>query len=82
MINFLPDKQHVITGLTSIEAKAKLEATGLNELPSAKPKTIWRIALEVIKEPMFLLLVACGTLYMILGDYQEGFVLLSALKKD
>ncbi len=69
----------MIPGLTSIEAKAKLEAAGFNELPSAKPKTIWRIALEVIKEPMFLLLVGCGTLYIILGDYQEGVVLLSAI---
>ncbi len=79
MTNFLPNKQYVIPGLTSIEAKAKLAANGFNELPSAKPKTIWRIALEVIKEPMFLLLVGCGTLYMVLGDYQEGFVLLSAI---
>ena len=31
---------------------------GYNELPSAKPKNLLRIALEVIKEPMFLLLLA------------------------
>ena len=66
-------------GLTNQDAAEKLKAAGFNELPSAKPKTIWRIAIEVIKEPMFLLLVACGTLYIVLGDYQEGVVLLSAI---
>jgi Ca2+-transporting ATPase len=31
----------------------------------------------VVKEPMFLLLVACGTLYLFLGDIREGLMLLS-----
>ena len=35
------------------------------------------MALDVIREPMFLLLVACGTLYLILGDLQEGLMLLA-----
>jgi len=78
MFNVNP-QEHMIQGLTTIEAKERLKTFGFNELPSARPKSIWRIALEVIKEPMFLLLVACGSLYMILGDYQEGFVLLSAI---
>ncbi len=34
------------------------------------------IAWGVVKEPMFLLLVACGTLYLVLGDVQEGLMLL------
>ena len=36
-----------------------------------------RIALDVVREPMFLLLVACGTIYFVLGEVQEGFMLLS-----
>lgn len=70
---------NINTGLTSAEAVEKLKTAGFNELPSAKPKTIWRIALEVIKEPMFILLIGCATLYMILGDYKEGVVMLSAV---
>lgn len=64
-------------GISNIEAKQKLEKFGFNELPSAKPKTIFSIAFEVIKEPMFVLLISCGLIYIVLGDYREGIILLS-----
>jgi Ca2+-transporting ATPase len=66
-----------IKGLSKNEAAEKLEKEGYNELPSSKPKSVFRIAVGVVKEPMFLLLVACGTLYLLLGDIQEGLMLLS-----
>ena len=64
------------SGLTEAQAKQKLEKEGFNELPSSKPKGIMHIILGVIKEPMFILLVVCGTLYLVLGDVQEGLMLL------
>jgi Ca2+-transporting ATPase len=69
----------MIRDLTSAEASERLKLHGYNELAGAGPKNIWRIALEVIREPMFLLLIACGTLYMMLGDYREGIVLVSSI---
>lgn len=66
-------------GLTTVEVQERLQKHGYNELPSAKPKNVAHIALEVVQEPMFLLLIACGTLYMILGDYQEGAILLASI---
>lgn len=63
-------------GLTGKEVAGKREKEGYNELPSSKPKGLLQIGLGVIKEPMFLLLVACGTLYLFLGDIQEGLMLL------
>ena len=65
-----------IKGLTKKEVDDNLKKEGYNELPSSKPRGIFQIALGVVKEPMFLLLVACGTLYLILGDIQEGLMLL------
>lgn len=65
-----------IIGLSQEEVNKKLSLEGYNELPSSKPKSIFTLAVEVIKEPMFLLLVACGTLYLILGDLEEGIMLL------
>ncbi len=47
-----------------------------NNLPSSQPKNFFSIALGVVKEPMFILLVACGTLYMVVGDIREGLMLL------
>ena len=66
----------IIKGLTEKEVAEKLQSEGFNELPSSKPKNIFHIALGVIREPMFLLLVACGTLYLVLGDIQEGLMLM------
>jgi Ca2+-transporting ATPase len=69
----IPDK---LTGLTSAQAAEKIASDGLNMLPSSKPKNFFSIAFGVIKEPMFILLVACGSLYLVLGDLQEGIMLL------
>jgi len=69
----------MIKGLSTAEAKARQEEGGYNELPASNPKNIWAIALEVIREPMFLLLISCGTLYLILGDYREGVIMLCTI---
>jgi len=63
-------------GLCEAEAARLLKDVGYNELPSARPRTIFAIALEVVKEPMFLLLVAGGLVYLMLGDLQEALMLL------
>lgn len=67
------------SGLSSEEVKSKLKQYGYNELAATAPKHIGRIALEVIREPLFLLLISCGALYMILGDYREGIILMSTI---
>ena len=64
-------------GISQKDAAEMLQKNGYNELPSSKPKSVLHIAFGVVKEPMFLLLVACGALYLILGDIQEGLMLLS-----
>ena len=66
-----------IQGLTDDEVSKRIIGDGFNELPSSKPKSLFQSAWGVIQEPMFLLLVACGTLYLILGDLQEGLMLLT-----
>ena len=50
-------------GLSVAEAAKRLESAGYNELPQQKKKSVFRIALDVLKEPMFILLLACGALY-------------------
>ncbi|HSW57297.1 MAG TPA: cation-translocating P-type ATPase [Dehalococcoidales bacterium] len=66
----------VLRGLSESEAARRLKEDGYNEMPSAGNKNVLRIAFEVIKEPMFLLLIACGIIYMVLGDIQEALILL------
>jgi Ca2+-transporting ATPase len=64
------------SGLSASEAAERLRRDGPNELPSSKPRSVAAIAWEVIKEPIFLLLVACGAIYLFLGDKQEALMLL------
>ena len=64
------------TGLSESEAAERLRADGFNELPGSRRRGIGRIAFEVVREPMFLLLVACGTLYLMLGELREALLLL------
>ncbi|NNM81081.1 MAG: cation-translocating P-type ATPase [Burkholderiales bacterium] len=63
-------------GLTQEEARATLERDGYNELAPPERRDLWKIALEVMKEPMFLLLVASGFIYFFLGDMGEALALL------
>ncbi len=65
-----------LPGLTSAEAAVRLRTDGPNELPSSKPRHLVLIALEVVREPMFLLLLASGGLYLLLGDVRDALLLL------
>jgi Ca2+-transporting ATPase len=66
----------IAPGLSDAEAKQRLAKDGPNALPVSKPRSVLRLAREVASEPMFLLLVACGAIYMALGDRQEALMLL------
>ena len=65
--------------LTSREAASRLARDGFNELPSAKPRTPWAIAWEVVREPMFLLLIGAAAIYLALGDRREALALLASV---
>lgn len=65
-----------ITGLTSEGVSERLERDGYNELPATKKRSIFAIALDVVREPMFLLLVACGVIYLMSGGIEEALMLL------
>ena len=63
------------TGLSSDEAARRLLEDGPNTLPASRPRDTLRIAIEVVREPMFLLLVVGAGTYLFLGDLHEALVL-------
>ncbi len=69
-------EETILQGLTEQEALERLAQDGYNELPSARKRTILHIMWDVIREPMFLMLIACGGLYLVLGDREEALMLL------
>ena len=68
-----------LQGLSSVEAGARLQQDGYNELPSARQHSTVVIALGIVQEPMFLLLIAGVTIYLSLGDLREAIVLALSL---
>jgi Ca2+-transporting ATPase len=71
-----PDLPEVHEGLSSVEAQARLARDGANALPVSARKGLLRLLRDIASEPMFLLLVACGAIYLLLGDVHEALMLL------
>ena len=67
------------TGLSDAEAARRLARYGANELPSAGKRGLHVIAADVVREPMFLLLIAGGAIYLVLGDVREALILLASV---
>jgi P-type Ca2+ transporter type 2C len=68
-----------LVGLGEEEARARLEQEGSNELPAQKRRTVLAIALEVVREPMFLMLVAAGALYLFMGELGDALMLVGSV---
>ena len=66
---------HSPSGLSQAEAERRLQCEGPNALPSPEHRNIFGIAKEVLEEPMLLLLLLSGSLYLIFGDFKEGLLL-------
>ena len=62
-------------GLSAAQAAQRLAQDGPNALPGGQHRSLLSIAAETVREPMFLLLLAAGTLYLVFGDLQEGLTL-------
>lgn len=62
-------------GLSAQDAARRLAQVGPNEMPAGGGRSVWRILLETMREPMFLLLAGAALLYLVIGDLGEGLFL-------
>ena len=68
-----------LSGLTETELKTSREKFGFNQADSA-PKNSWfELLLDILKEPMLLLLIAVTIIYVIVGNYSEALFMLGAI---
>lgn len=67
----------MLVGLSEQEAAKRLQEDGYNELPSQKKRNFLFILGEVLREPMLLLLVGCGLIYLFLGEAKDALMLLT-----
>lgn len=63
-------------GLSSAAAARQLQADGPNELGDTRRRALRATVVEVVREPMFLLLLAAGAVYFLIGDRFEAMVLM------
>jgi len=63
-------------GLSQAQAKHRLEVDGPNALPDPQRHSVWGLLGELLREPMLALLMACGVVYLALGDAAEAALLI------
>lgn len=68
-----------ITGLNPDQVEAARKRCGANKQITARQRLWWRILLDMLKEPMLLLLIAITILYLFLGDFGEAYFMLAAI---
>lgn len=73
------EHKDLLRGLSSVEALQRQKSDGSNTLPSAKPRSLLTIARTIAFEPMFILLMSCGVIYLLLGSKQDAYILLGAV---
>jgi len=69
----------MITGLSDEEAARRLSQFGYNELPTDTSNHTLKMLFSVVKEPMVIFLLACGLIYLILGDAKEAIPLFASI---
>ncbi|MBU6153151.1 MAG: cation-translocating P-type ATPase [Bdellovibrionales bacterium] len=73
------DSRLLVSGISEFTAQKRLEEEGQNVLPHSGAKPVGRLILEVLTEPMVLLLSVCGILYSLIGEPGEALMLLVSL---
>jgi P-type Ca2+ transporter type 2C len=68
-----------VSGLSNIEAQARLSRDGANELPGDGPRSLWNIARDVVMEPIFLLLLVAAGIYFVLGSSREALAVSASI---
>jgi len=66
-------------GLSTSEALRRHLAEGPNSLPSAQRKSIVRVTLDVVREPMLILLIAAGIISLALAEPLDASLLITTV---
>lgn len=67
-----------ISGLTEKAVRTLQQQYGKNAFQYEKPRLLYQQFIEIVKEPMFLLLLLACIIYFLLGQLAEGFMMLAA----
>jgi len=68
-----------LRGLSSSEAKRRLETFGPNVIGKAAQEPLWEEILEILAEPMVLLLIGAMIIFFLLGERRDAIAMLLAI---
>lgn len=68
-----------LQGLTEAEVVVSREKYGYNRLESIKKDTWINLLIDILKEPMLILLIAVSLIYLLIGDYGEAVFMFVAI---
>ncbi|MCZ2276863.1 MAG: cation-translocating P-type ATPase [Bacteroidia bacterium] len=66
-------------GLTDEELQISRDKYGYNQVEAVKERHGYRLLLDILKEPMLILLMAVAVIYLITGDYAEAVFMAVAI---
>ena len=75
----MSENHKLITGLSNDEVVASRKKWGFNSLEHQKKNHLLISIIEIVKEPMFLLLFVAASIYYITGDYGDGIFMTIAI---
>lgn len=77
-VTFVTEQEKVfdMRGLTENQVKLAQEKFGKNQLTPEKKENFFHKMVEVLREPMFLLLIIASIIYFILGELKDGIIML------
>lgn len=70
--------KHLI-GLSEKELDVSRRKFGFNEIKTRKNSSWFILLLDILKEPMLLLLIAVSVIYLLVGDYGEALFMIGAI---
>src|SRR5690554_1123863 len=68
-----------LTGLSEEDLKISRNDFGFNQADNIKKNIWYTMLLDILKEPMLLLLIAVAIIYVTVGNYSEAIFMLGAI---
>ncbi|MCB0710303.1 MAG: cation-translocating P-type ATPase [Chitinophagaceae bacterium] len=68
-----------LTGLNDEELRISRKKFGYNQTSGIKKNTWYVVLIDILKEPMLLLLIAVTIIYILIGNFSEAFFMLGAI---
>ena len=62
------------SGLSQTEAAARLSRDGSNEITGEKPPSVWAVALQQLRDPMNIMLIAVTVVSLVIGEVSTAII--------